>query len=101
MFSCWIRQAQPNGCSPVGRIMHTVRIGTAGWSIARECAERFPAEGAGLERYAARFNAAEINSSFHRPHRASTWERWRDSVPDDFRFSVKVPKRITHELKLL
>jgi len=81
--------------------MSMVRIGTAGWSIAREAADRFPAEGAGLERYAAVFNAAEINSSFHRPHRASTWERWRDSVPEDFRFSVKVPKRITHELKLV
>ncbi|HEX8839603.1 MAG TPA: DUF72 domain-containing protein, partial [Sphingomicrobium sp.] len=43
---------------------------------------------------------AEINSSFHRPHRASTWERWRDSVPDDFRFSAKLPKTITHQAKL-
>ena len=81
--------------------MTSVRIGTAGWSIARDAADRFPAEGSGLERYAARFGAVEINSSFHRPHRASTWERWRDSVPDGFRFSVKVPKRITHELKLV
>jgi uncharacterized protein YecE (DUF72 family) len=81
--------------------MGLVRIGTAGWSIARDAADRFPAAGSGLERYAARFNCAEINSSFHRPHRASTWERWRDSVPEGFRFSVKVPKRITHELKLV
>jgi uncharacterized protein YecE (DUF72 family) len=43
----------------------------------------------------------EINSSFHRPHRAATWLRWRDSVPESFRFSVKVPKAITHTLKLL
>jgi uncharacterized protein YecE (DUF72 family) len=76
--------------------MSSVRIGTAGWSISRAAADRFPAEGSGLERYAAVFDAAEINSSFHRPHRASTWERWRDSVPADFRFSVKVPKAITH-----
>lgn len=81
--------------------MGSVRIGTAGWSIARDAADRFPAEGSGLERYSARFGAVEINSSFHRPHRVSTWERWRDSVPDDFRFSVKVPKRITHELGLV
>lgn len=80
--------------------MSKVRIGTAGWSIARDSAARFPAVGSGLERYAAVFNAVEINSSFHRPHRISTWERWRDSVPDDFRFSVKIPKRITHELRL-
>lgn len=79
----------------------TINIGTAGWSIPRQIAEAFPAEGSALERYAARFRVAEINSSFHRPHRASTWERWRDSVPEAFRFSVKVPKRITHEAKLV
>jgi uncharacterized protein YecE (DUF72 family) len=81
--------------------MIPVRIGTAGWSIARTAAGRFPTEGSGLERYAAVFNAVEINSSFHRPHRASTWERWRDTVPADFRFAVKVPKWITHEAKLV
>jgi uncharacterized protein YecE (DUF72 family) len=75
-------------------------IGTAGWSIPRDIAERFPSEGSGLERYAARFAVAEINSSFHRPHRISTWERWRDSVPDQFRFSVKIPKQITHVRRL-
>jgi uncharacterized protein YecE (DUF72 family) len=53
-----------------------------------------------LERYAARFDAVEINSSFHRPHRPATYARWRDSVPESFRFSVKVPKTITHGLRL-
>jgi uncharacterized protein YecE (DUF72 family) len=77
-----------------------VKIGTAGWTIAREVADQFPAEGASLERYAARFPVSEINSSFHRPHRLSTWERWRDSVPDNMRFSVKIPKTITHQRKL-
>lgn len=76
-------------------------IGTAGWSIARRNADSFPEDGGGLERYAARFSVVEINSSFHRAHRLTTWERWRDSVPADFRFSVKVPKRITHEQKLI
>jgi uncharacterized protein YecE (DUF72 family) len=78
----------------------TINIGTAGWSIPRDIADRFPAKGSALERYASRFPVAEINSSFHRPHRASTWARWRDSVPSDFRFSVKVPKAITHQAKL-
>lgn len=76
-------------------------IGTAGWAIPRQYAERFPAEGSALERYSAHFRAAEVNSSFHRPHRASTWERWRDSVPAEFRFAVKLPKEITHRRKLL
>ena len=80
--------------------MSDLRIGTAGWSIPRQKANAFPAEGSSLERYAARFNAVEINSSFHRPHRPATWLRWRDSVPGGFRFSVKLTKEITHERKL-
>jgi uncharacterized protein YecE (DUF72 family) len=50
-----------------------------------------------LERYSRIFRAAEINSSFHRPHRRSTYERWSSAVPDDFAFSVKIPKAISHE----
>jgi uncharacterized protein YecE (DUF72 family) len=78
-----------------------VFIGTAGWSIPRQEARHFPENGSALERYAARFPVAEINSSFHRPHRISTWQRWRDSVPQGFRFSVKLPKQITHVHKLV
>ena len=79
----------------------SILIGTAGWSVPRTLAGAFPAEGTALERYAHIFRAAEINSSFHRPHRPSTWQRWRDSVPDDFRFSAKLPKEITHVRKLV
>jgi uncharacterized protein YecE (DUF72 family) len=78
-----------------------LNIGTAGWTIPREVALRFPTEGSSLRRYAALFPVAEINSSFHRPHRRSTWERWRDSVPASFRFAVKMPKLITHDQKLV
>ena len=41
-------------------------------------------------------NATEINSSFHRSHRRTTYERWARQTPDAFRFAVKVPKAITH-----
>lgn len=75
-------------------------IGTAGWSIPALVAGQFPAEGSALERYAARFAGAEINSSFHRRHRAQTWQRWEASVPVGFRFSVKLPKTITHVRRL-
>jgi uncharacterized protein YecE (DUF72 family) len=77
-----------------------VRIGTAAWSIPKEHAAPFPAVGSHLERYSAVFNAVEINSSFYRPHRTATYERWAASVPEDFRFTVKVPKTITHEHRL-
>ena len=75
-------------------------IGTAGWSFPRAL-PGFPADGTGLERYAARFNAVEINSSFYRPHQRKTYERWAASTPADFRFAVKVPRTITHERRLV
>jgi uncharacterized protein YecE (DUF72 family) len=59
-----------------------------------------PPGGSHLERYARCLNAVEINSSFYRPHRRTTYQRWAQAVPDDFRFSVKVPKAITHEAGL-
>jgi uncharacterized protein YecE (DUF72 family) len=83
---------------PRGRA--TVRIGTAAWSIPKVHASAFPAAGSHLERYSAIFNAVEINSSFYRPHRTATYERWAASVPEDFRFAVKIPKAITHERRL-
>ena len=77
-----------------------MRIGTAGWNIPRNYAGLFPPQGSHLQRYASRFDAVEINSSFHRPHRRQTYERWAASVPADFQFSVKLPKTITHEHRL-
>ncbi len=73
-----------------------ILIGTAGWSIPRQLADGFPDAGSALERYSGRFRATEINSSFYRSHRPETWARWRDTVPNAFRFSVKVPKQLTH-----
>lgn len=80
--------------------MAELRIGTAGWSVPATVAETFPAEGTSLERYATRLACAEINSTFHRSHRPATYQRWRASVPPDFRFSAKLPKTITHQHKL-
>jgi len=75
-------------------------IGTAGWSLPRDAQDRFPGDGSHLERYARVFPCVEINSTFHRPHRASTFARWAESVPAGFRFSLKIPKTITHEARL-
>ncbi len=72
-------------------------VAIAGWSIRKEHAELFASEGSHLQRYASRFAAVEINSSFYRSHKRETYERWAADVPDDFRFSVKMPKSLTHE----
>ena len=77
-----------------------VRVGCAGWSIPKQASPHFKAGGSHLNRYSDFFNCCEINSSFYRSHKPETWERWARSVPAGFRFSVKLPKAITHEAKL-
>ena len=77
-----------------------IYIGCAGWNIPRQATRHFPEQGTHLQRYSAVFNAVEINSSFYRPHQPKTYARWAESVPDDFRFSVKLPRSMTHEQRL-
>jgi uncharacterized protein YecE (DUF72 family) len=76
------------------------RIGCAGWSIGTPQRALFGDGASMLVRYATRFDMAEVNSSFHRPHRRETWRRWAGAVPARFRFSVKLPRVISHELGL-
>lgn len=75
-------------------------VGCAGWAIPGPDKAAFPAAGSHLEKFASVFGAAEINSSFYRPHRRATYERWAGCVPERFRFSVKLPRTITHEARL-
>jgi uncharacterized protein YecE (DUF72 family) len=79
----------------------SLHIGTAGWTLPKQYAHLFAPDGSHLERHASSLNCAEINSSFHRQHMRKTWERWAASTPADFRFSVKMPKTITHTAKLV
>lgn len=97
-FGSHFRVRKQNGAErPIPRIIH---IGCAGWNIARQNIAHFDREGTHLERYSRTFNCCEINSSFYRPHKYSTWERWSASVPEEFRFSVKLPRTITHDAEL-
>lgn len=81
--------------------MAVLRIGTAGWAIPRGRADQFPSAGTQLARYAERFDAVEVNSTFYRPHRPPTYTRWAASVPVEFRFALKVPRAVTHERRLV
>ncbi len=74
-----------------------IRVGCAGWSLPSQHAAGFDGGGSALHRYATRFQAVEINSSFYRAHKPETYARWAQSVPDGFRFSVKMPQAISHE----
>lgn len=77
-----------------------IRVGTAGWAAPQAVRDRFPEANSGLSRYAARFDCAEINTTFYRSHRPSTYAGWVAQTPERFRFAVKAPKTITHERRL-
>jgi uncharacterized protein YecE (DUF72 family) len=77
-----------------------IYVGCAGWSLRKEFAAAFASDGSHLVRYARRFPAVELNSTFYRPHLPKTFEKWAAAVSRSFRFSVKVPKWITHERRL-
>jgi uncharacterized protein YecE (DUF72 family) len=78
-----------------------IRVGIAGWSLPLPLRQSRYRKQPLLEQYARRFDAVEINSSFYRPHRFATYQRWAASVPPEFRFSVKLPRLITHDNRLV
>jgi uncharacterized protein YecE (DUF72 family) len=53
-----------------------------------------------LSYYSQRFNSVEINSSFYAPPSSAMVRSWAGRTGDDFRFSFKAPRQITHILKL-
>jgi uncharacterized protein YecE (DUF72 family) len=50
--------------------------------------------------YAGKLNSVEINSSFYAPPSAAMVKSWSSRTGEDFRFSIKSPRQITHTLKL-
>ena len=53
-----------------------------------------------FEFYCQHFSTLELNVTFYRFPRLSTLQDWYERAPDDFVFSVKVPRSITHFKKL-
>lgn len=77
--------------------LRRIRVGIAGWSNPPAIRPSRPPAITHLGHYAEQFRCVEINSSFYRPHRATTYARWRNETPKAFRFTVKMPRIITHE----
>lgn len=53
-----------------------------------------------LELYSRVFDTVEVDSTFYASPSAKTFESWRERSSDGFRFSLKMPREITHELRL-
>lgn len=54
-----------------------------------------------FEYYCSHFNTYEMNGTFYKFPSVKTMENWFQKVPDDFIFSVKAPKEITHTKKFI
>ncbi len=80
-----------------------VHIGTSGWNYPHWKGVFYP-EGLKsrewLAFYGQRLDTLELNVTFYREAKATTFEKWRLTVPDGFLFSVKMSRFITHIRRL-
>ncbi|MFB0273121.1 DUF72 domain-containing protein [Xanthomonas euvesicatoria] len=80
-----------------------IRIGISGWRYARWRGTFYPAglaQRRELEYAAGCFPSVEINGSFYSLQRPDSFQRWHDETPEDFVFSVKGPRFVTHMKRL-
>lgn len=77
--------------------------GTSGFSYKEWLGKFYPeklAPDAMLRFYAGHFATVEINNTFYRMPAEDVLARWATEVPERFEFTLKAPRRITHEKRL-
>ena len=77
----------------------TIRVGVGGWTFAPWRNNFYPAgwpHSRELEYASRRLSAIEVNGTFYRLQSAATFAKWRDETPQDFAFSLKAPRFVTH-----
>ena len=77
--------------------------GTSGYSYKEWLGRFYPADlpaAKMLPYYAGRFSTVEINYTFYRMPTPKLVAGWCAQVPEGFRFTLKAPRRITHEKRL-
>ena len=89
---------------PAKLVRHSqLRVGMSGWSYEPWRAVFYPKKLPQKQelQYASRqVNSIEINGTFYSLQKPSSFETWRDSTPDDFVFSLKGGKFLTHQRRL-
>jgi uncharacterized protein YecE (DUF72 family) len=78
-------------------------IGTSGYNYPEWKGRFYPSDlpaSRMLAYYGSRFRTVEINYTFYRMPSAATLATWLQTTPDTFRFTLKAPKRITHDRRL-
>ncbi len=80
-----------------------LKIGCSGWSYPDWLGPFYPKTalpGDYLRLYSRVFNTVEIDSTYYRTPTLFMVSKWRMITPEEFVFTAKLPKKITHELKL-
>lgn len=80
------------------------RTGCSGWSYKGWVGPFYPKgtdSSEFLELYSRVFNTVEIDSTFYASPDSISVRKWRESTPDDFQFTAKMPRVITHERRLV
>jgi len=80
-----------------------IRIGISGWTYTPWRGTFYPeglAHRLELNYAATRLNSIEINGSFYSLQRPSSYRAWYDATPDNFVFSIKGGRFITHMRRL-
>jgi uncharacterized protein YecE (DUF72 family) len=83
--------------------MGEIRIGISGWTYPGWRGDFYPkglVQRRELEYAAERLTSIEINGSFYSLQRPTSYAAWREQTPDDFVFSVKGGRYITHLKRL-
>jgi uncharacterized protein YecE (DUF72 family) len=80
-----------------------VHVGTSGYNYPEWRGTFYPEKFSTskmLAYYAERFPTVEINYTFYRMPTEKLLQGWSDGTPDHFTFTLKAPRRITHDAKL-
>jgi uncharacterized protein YecE (DUF72 family) len=80
-----------------------ILVGTSGYNYPEWKGSFYPSDLPAtkmLPYYAGKFPTVEINYTFYRMPTPKLIAGWRAQVPADFRFTLKAPKRITHDKRL-
>lgn len=92
---------QPDLCSSIqGGRLSSIYMGCSGWHYDHWLGVLYNSRRRYLEQYARFFHSVEVNSTFYRFPKEGQLKKWFDATPDDFVFSVKMNRYITHTKRL-
>ncbi len=87
----------------MSKVHYDIRVGTSGWHYDDWRGPFYPdtlPKSKWFEHYALHFDTVEINNTFYQLPKAQTFKNWHKQAPDNFLFTVKANRYITHIKRL-